>query len=219
VSARKLAEERQRLMVNELNHRVKNTLAIVQSIARQSLRAVEGAGSARDQLESRLVALAKAHDILTHERWEGAPLARVVEDAMRPHRLGGPDRIELRGRNVWVSPRQAIALSMALHELATNAAKYGALSSEAGKVKIHWERAEGAGEPYLRIVWSEHGGPKVSPPARGGFGSRLLGKALAQDLGGEVELEFEARGVRCTMNVSLREAPAFSIPAPETAVP
>jgi signal transduction histidine kinase/CheY-like chemotaxis protein len=215
VSPRKLAEERQHLMVNELNHRVKNTLAIVQSLARQSLRTVDGASAARDQLESRLVALAKAHDILTHERWEGAPLDRVVGDAVRAHRLDGRDQIELRGDPVWVSPRQAIALSMALHELATNAAKYGALSSDAGKVRICWERTNGGGEPYLRIAWSEHDGPEVSPPGRGGFGSRLLGKALAQDLGGEVELEFDARGVRCTMHVSLRETPAFSMPCSE----
>lgn len=209
VSQRKRWEQQQRLLINELNHRVKNTLATVQSIVAQTIRAGGSAADIRRGVEGRLVALAEAHDVLTQENWEGADLGEIVRRAAAPFAGEGDRRFHFAGPPVRLTPRQALALSMALHELATNAAKYGALSAEQGRVDVTW-RVEGGARQALEIEWLERGGPPVTPPAVRGFGSRLLERGLAHDLEGEVELEFEPAGVRCRISAPL--APAETEP-------
>ena len=205
-------EEHQKLLVNELNHRVKNTLAIVQSMAMQTLRNNVDTREARAQFDARLIALSRAHDILTRESWEGAVLAEIIGEAVAPHCGPGADRFELDGPKVWLSPKHALALAMGLHELCTNAAKYGALSNDAGRVKIEWFVGGLNGGRELRIRWIEIGGPKVGTPSRRGFGSQLIERGLSQDLGGEVRIDFVPTGVICAISATL-ECP---ISDPET---
>jgi PAS domain S-box-containing protein len=196
ITERVRAEEMQRLMVNELNHRVKNTLAAVQAVAGQTLRNAEGLEGARGALNARLLALAGAHDILTRESWEGAELADIVESAVSAH--GQAERFGVAGPPVRLSPKASLALSMALHELCTNAAKYGALSVEAGRVKIAWSRDGGR----LSMTWREIGGPRVTRPTRRGFGSRML-EGLARDLEGTASLDFAPSGLICAIEAPL----------------
>jgi PAS domain S-box-containing protein len=202
VSQRKRWEQQQRLLVNELNHRVKNTLATVQSIVAQTTRSGGSAADVRRGVDGRLVALSEAHDVLTQENWEGADLLEIVERAAAPFTGTGEQRFRISGPPVRVTPRQALALSMALHELATNAAKYGALTTDQGRVDVLWSLAAGRQET-LEIEWLEQGGPPVTPPDTRGFGSRLLQRGLAQDLEGTVQLEFEPTGVRCRISAPL----------------
>ena len=198
----KRAEEHLILLINELNHRVKNTLATVQSIALQSLRGLEGAqaDAARAAFEARLLALARAHDVLTRESWEGAEIGAVVGDAIRPLEAGAGQRSRfiVSGPPLRLPPRLALSIAMALHELGTNAVKYGALSREGGQVRIAWTVERGS-EIRLTLRWSESGGPPVEPPVRTGFGSRLIERSLARELAGEVELLYEPGGVVCTI--------------------
>ena len=190
ITERVQAAEMQRLLVNELNHRVKNTLAAVQAVAGQTLRSAVDLDGARLALTSRLIALAKAHDILTEGVWQGAGLIDIVEAAMEAH--GEESRFTVQGPPVRLTPKAALALSMALHELCTNAAKYGALSIDAGQVDIAWSNR--AGE--LAMSWRESGGPPVSPPTRRGFGTRMI-EGLARDLDGTADLEFNPGGLVC----------------------
>lgn len=194
---RKLAEERQRLLINELNHRVKNTLATVQAIAFQTLKGDIPLAEARARFEARLLALSRAHNLLTDQNWEGAALDRVVADATA--HLADPGRVQAEGPPLWVAPRAALALALALHELSTNAAKYGALSGDAGRVLIRW-CLDG---DRLRLEWEEQGGPSVAEPAGRGFGSRLIERGLTADLGGSARLLFEPDGLRCEIDASV----------------
>jgi PAS domain S-box-containing protein len=199
IDERKAGEERQRLLINELNHRVKNTLASVQAIAFQTLRGDVPLAEARALFEARLMALSRAHNLLTEQNWGGAALEAVVREAIAP--LGGEEgRFRLSGEPLWLTPRAALALALALHELGTNAAKYGALSTESGRVSIAWREAG----PRLLIDWKEEGGPAVSRPSRRGFGTRLIEQGLAGDLQGSARLLFEPDGLRCTIEASLR---------------
>jgi len=202
ISATKRAQERQELLINELNHRVKNTLATVQSIASQTLRNTDTAAEAKDAIEGRLIALSRAHDVLTRENWEGADLYEIVEQAVAPYSSQGEDRLHLRGPTVRLSPRMALSLAMMLQELTTNAVKYGALSNSTGEIRITWD-VDRAEPPRLRLRWEESGGPAVRPPTRRGFGSRLIERSLAQDLGSDVRIEFAEAGVVCTVNALL----------------
>lgn len=205
VTERKRAEEQRNLLINELNHRVKNTLATVQSLAMQTLRSTERSEDARELFESRLTALSRAHDLLTLQNWEGANLREVVNRAVAPFRTD--ERLRIEGPPVRLSPKQALALSIALHELATNAAKYGALSAQNGAVSIVWSVAAGdAGEPMLELTWTERGGPPVSPPTHMGFGSRLIQRSLAHELGGGAEIAYDREGVRACINSPLEAA-------------
>lgn len=193
ITERKRADEQRQLLINELNHRVKNTLATVQSLVMQTLRTTERSADARPLIDARLTALARAHDLLTAENWEGAYLREVVERALKAFAAGA--RAEVRGPVVRLTPKQALALSIALHELATNAAKYGALSNESGRVTLNWE-LRGAGDAeVLHLAWRESGGPPVSPPMRAGFGSRLIERNLAFELNGEARIEYRPEGV------------------------
>lgn len=204
ITDRKRHEAHQQMLVNELNHRVKNTLATVQSIAIQSFRDGLDTNLARRQFQGRLMALAKAHDVLTQESWEGAHLAQVVEQAVAPYRGEDGGRFETAGPDIWLTPKYALALAMALHELCTNAVKYGALSNDAGRVSIVWNMHDTEAGRALRMQWAEIGGPPVAPPTRRGFGSRLVQRGLKQDLGGTVQIDFAATGVVCTIEAPLR---------------
>ena len=208
ITERALAQERQRLLINELNHRVKNTLATVQSIASQSLRGAGTAAEASTAFEERLMALSRAHNVLTRENLSGANLREIVEGAAMPYAVPA-GRFRIEGANVRLNPQTALALAMALQELATNAVKYGALSRPAGSVEIAWSTSVDA-PARLNLRWVEHGGPPVNPPRRRGFGSRLIERSLASDLGGEVSLAFEPEGVVCTVVAQLPdEVPVF----------
>jgi two-component sensor histidine kinase len=175
----------------------------VQSIAAQSLKANETTLEARESFEARLFALAKAHDVLTRENWEGASLHDLVEEALAAHRDKSAARFEIDGPDVRLSPSIALAIAMALHELATNATKYGALSNETGGVRLHWSVTVANGGPALHLSWTEVGGPPVTSPTRKGFGSRLIERGLAADLDGEVRLEFRPAGLVCTIHAPL----------------
>ena len=193
VTERRRTEERQRLLVNELNHRVKNTLALVQGLALQSFRDGRSVAVARAAFQERLAALAAAHDLLTRESWEGATLAQLVEGAVGHHNEA-ERRIEAAGPDVTLGPKAAVSLVMALHELATNAAKYGALSVPGGRVALRWTLD---GEGGLRLEWRESGGPEVRPPEQRGFGLKMIERALSADLGGAVNVEFAPDGLVC----------------------
>ncbi len=188
------AAHQQALLINELNHRVKNSLATVQAIAAQTFREGQNSAEGCNLFNSRLAALARAHDVLTKQSWEGADLADVVDRAVGPFQ-GASERFIIDGSNVWLSPKQALALSMALHELATNAVKYGALSNEAGRARIAWFIAPHNGSGELHLTWTEEGGPRVDPPLHKGFGSRLIERSLAYDLDGEASIEYRPEGV------------------------
>jgi PAS domain S-box-containing protein len=193
VTQRRAFDERRELLIHELNHRVKNTLSLVQGLAYQSFRSGQAMETATADFLARLAALAVAHDLLTRDQWEGATIAELVAGATA-HAAG---RIEARGPHVLVSPRSAVALVMALHELTTNAVKYGALSLPGGTVAIHWSSAPTA---RFAMEWRENGGPVVTAPERRGFGVRMIERALASDLGGAVSVTFDPTGVICTID-------------------
>jgi PAS domain S-box-containing protein len=202
ITERKKAEEHRELLINELNHRVKNTLATVQSIASQTLRNPDTTEAARSAMEARLLALSRAHDVLTRENWEGAGLIEIVREAMAPYRHEHENHLYIEGPDVRLSPRTALAIAMALQELATNAVKYGALSNADGEVQVAWS-VEQKGEKRLHLTWSETNGPKVEAPKRRGFGTRLIERSLAQDLNGEAQITFAPTGIICTVDAPL----------------
>ena len=193
ITERKEAEQHRIMLTNELSHRVKNTLATVQAIANQTLKEGVTMAEARDRLSSRLVAMSRAQDILMGRGLTSVEIKSVVKTAVEPH-AGDGDRFRLRGPNVAVSPRSALSFSMALHELATNAAKYGALSSVDGRVDIAW-RISPSPERAFELTWSETGGPPVIPPTHNGFGSRLIKGALTAELGAATSVQYPASGV------------------------
>jgi PAS domain S-box-containing protein len=219
ISAERAAEERQRLLVNELNHRVKNTLATVQAIAAQTLRSSATDKEARDAFEARLLALSKVHNVLTRENWETASLGDIAAEVLAPH--GGEDaaRFRIDGPDVRLEPRLALPIAMALHELATNAVKYGALSNGSGRVAVDWRIDAAPQGRTLRLRWTERGGPPAAPPARKGFGSRLIERSLALELGGTVTLDFEESGVACSIDALLPGDGTFDPAAPADAGP
>lgn len=202
VTERLRAEKRQRLLVNELNHRVKNTLALVQGLALQSFKPGRELEEARSAFQDRLAALAAAHDMLTRENWEGATLAQLAQEAVGHHNAH-EERILIEGPDLVLSPKAAVSLVLALHELGTNAAKYGALSEPAGRVTLGWKVAEGE---RLRLEWRERGGPAVTAPGQSGFGFRMIERALASDLAGSARIAFEPEGLVCGIDAPLAEA-------------
>lgn len=203
ITDRKLAEERQRLLMQELAHRVKNTLAVVQAVASQTLRGDRSLADARQAFTARLLALAQAHDVLLQGSWSEADLRCLVHGAVRLLGHDDPGRFRIAGDDVTLGPRAALSFALALHELGTNAAKYGALSSPDGHVEATWRHDDMAGEPSLQFRWQEVGGPPVAPPQRQGFGSRLIERSLAQGLGATVRLEYLRDGVTFTMTAPL----------------
>ncbi len=202
VTERRRAELHQKALLDELNHRVKNTLATVQSLASQTLRGKLDA-DLRASFDGRLFALSAIHDQLTRERWEAADFAFMLDDVLAPYRGGSVDQVSLDGGKVRLQPRAALTLTMVMHELATNAAKYGALSAPGGKLAVTWA-VNGAGETRrLKVHWQEAGGPPVTPPSRRGFGSRLVERGITQELKGSVELDYAPSGLRCLLEIPL----------------
>jgi two-component sensor histidine kinase len=202
ITERRRAEQQQKLLTAELNHRVRNTLAIVLAIANQTLRHADSAARFRQQFEQRVTALSEAHNLLTESAWEGAALRDILERVLRPYAVPDRARYELTGPDVRIGPKYAVSLLMAFHELATNAAKYGALSNDEGRITVTWAPTELPKPPGLTIVWRESGGPPVKPRRRRGFGSRLI-DGLTAETNGDVSLEFNREGVACTIGVPM----------------
>jgi two-component sensor histidine kinase len=190
------------LLIEELNHRVKNTLALMQAIAVQTFRSA----SREERAKFEGGALAEAHNLLSQEKWTGSELKDVVARALQPFQLNAPDRIRISGPAVPLTPRLAVVLSMIVHEIATNAAKYGALSNDTGRVTLEWEVIADSPKPRLRLIWTEIGGPPVTAPVQRGFGSRLIERSARDQLGGEATVDFLPRGVVCTVTCALDEA-------------
>ncbi|MBI1682423.1 sensor histidine kinase [Caulobacter hibisci] len=199
VTAAMLAERHRQLLVNELNHRVKNTLAIVQSIAAQSLRNAGVDPAVRRAFEGRLMAIAATHNVLTDENWAAASLRQIVEGSLKPY-LGGEHAATIAGPDLMVSPKPAVVMALAFHELAINALKYGALSVPGGSVEVGWASEPGA---RIAITWTEYGGPPVVRPTRRGFGSRIIELALASELDGQVVLDYRPEGLVCRIHAPL----------------
>lgn len=198
--ARHQVDERHRMMlIDELRHRSRNTLAIVQGIVAQSLRGIDGTQAARVTIVERLVAMADAHDLLGRADWAAAPIADVVGSAVRAV-AGLTGRVSISGPDFLLTPRAALSLSMALHELTTNATKYGALSNESGTLAIDW-RCEPAG--IVKLTWHEAGGPPVAAPDRVGFGTRLITNILPRELGGSAVIDHDAAGLRWILTTTL----------------
>lgn len=197
---------RQEMLSGELQHRIKNSLAMVSAIATQTLRG-DDISDRRASFSARLEALANAHDILTSRTWKSAPIQSVIESALTAH-LSGPDRFVIDGVNLELDPKQSLSIALAIHELATNAAKYGAMSAPGGKVLIRWGFETGANGDEFVLTWTESGGPPVKQPERNGFGTRLITRVLAADFRGEVGIDYAPEGVKCTLR-----APADSVAA------
>jgi PAS domain S-box-containing protein len=200
VTERERADAQRELLLVELNHRAKNMLAVVQAIAHHTFGDAEPQ-RARAAFQGRLAALAQAHDLLIRSNWESASLDQIARDTLLADDSVGR-RITLSGPRLLLPPKQALAIAMALHELFTNAVKYGALSVDVGSVELRWS-TEAADDPRLTLVWREHDGPPVVPRQRKGFGSLLLERSLAMDLDGAVSLEFRPEGLVCAIEASL----------------
>jgi PAS domain S-box-containing protein len=195
---RKQAEDKLRLLMLEVDHRANNLMTVVQGAVRLS-RAGPGE-ELREIILGRVDALARAHHLLAASRWQGADLRRLVEEEMLQYTLGDPGRVRIEGESLPLSPEAAQGVAMAVHELATNAGKYGALFTASGRVHIAWQITEGT----LRIRWSESGGPVVTPPRRKGFGSAILERALGGSIGGRSTLNWDAEGLTCELELPLR---------------
>jgi PAS domain S-box-containing protein len=195
ITERKRAEERQILLAEEVDHRARNVVAVVQSIMR--LTRAETIDEYIGALDGRIGALSNAHRLLAGSRWEGADLTRLVEEEFEPYRAAGNDRVLARGPMVLLPPATAQTIALALHELATNAAKYGALSDGAGRVELVWRVDNGK----LELVWAESGGPQITPPNRRGYGSRAIVAGIERQLGGTVHFDWQTPGLHCTMAV------------------
>ncbi len=198
ITARKEAEDRAELLAREIDHRANNLLAVVQGIVGLSRAGdVEGL---REAISSRVQALARVNRSSARSGWAGEPLERLVAEQLEPYEVGGGSRCELRGSDVQLTPDEAQAVALAIHELATNAAKYGALSAADGRVSVAWRMRAGR----LAITWTESGGPSVRAPSRSGFGTTLIERSLAALPGGDVRLDWRKSGLRCTISFAPR---------------
>ncbi|MBO1540129.1 PAS domain S-box protein [Pseudomonas sp. OA65] len=197
ISERKQAENRQKTLIDELNHRVKNTLATVQSLAAQTARNAEDAKDGYRRFEARLLALSRAHDLLTKRHWGQTPLSTLAHEVLMPVFGHEPGRVMIEGAAVDVGTRVALNLTMTLNELAINALKYGAMSVETGTLAVTWHLQAQADGTLLTLDWQERGGPPVAPPEREGLGSRLMKRCIERDLGGTFDLTYAPLGIGC----------------------
>jgi two-component sensor histidine kinase len=205
LSDRKEADKRQQLLLEELNHRVKNTLATVKALSAQTLRTAVSPEAFGEAFEGRLLALSQTHNLLNRSCWSGASLRDILMQELSPYESAESGRFLLDGDDIRLRPVAAVTLGMAFHELTTNAAKYGALSVPGGSVRVAWRQ----GAPgRLQLDWQESGGPQVRPPQRRGFGSSLIEQTLAGEVCGEVRLEFLAQGLHCVLDVLLEQVSA-----------
>jgi two-component sensor histidine kinase/DNA-binding response OmpR family regulator len=196
---REAADKLQKLILDELHHRIKNTLATVGAIASQSLRTATSIKHAQQAIEGRLAALGRAHDLLMQVSWSNASLLETIRGATLPYDGQGAGRISIDGPDVGITSNAVIALAMTFNELCTNTTKFGALSVPAGRIEINWTIDA---ESRLRLTWSESNGPPVAPPSRRSFGTRMIG-SLGQQLNGEVQLAYEPSGFIYTLTVPL----------------
>lgn len=206
LTQRREIQEREALLMRELNHRVKNTLASVQSIVAQTLRSAPTPEAFSAAVQARIVALSRSHDVLTRNDWAGARVADIVAEQLRPYARDG-EPFALGGPAVSLRPNRAVTLGMAVGELATNAAKFGALSA-GGSVSVAWSVTTDAAGPSLRLVWSETGGPPVEAPDHEGFGTRLVKRSLAAGLHGSAELDYATKGLVAVLQFPLVEGEA-----------
>ena len=211
ITARKRGEDQQTMLVAELNHRVKNILAIVSSVAGQTVRASSSLASFSTAFSGRIKALALAHDVLTRTRWIGIGLNELLTAVIEPHRGADGMRVTLRGPPVLLPAQAVMPLSMAMHELATNASKYGSLSVPHGTVTIEWALREN-GVPRVDLTWIEQGGPHVEPRGASGFGTKLIDRVVGYDLDGKVNLSFEPAGLRAVLSFPIKA----DAPSPES---
>lgn len=202
VFERKRTHDHRSLLIHELNHRVKNILSVVQAVAQQTFRRSNTVEEASEALRGRLMAISKAQDVLVNQNASGAPLAEVIKGALDGSGVS-IDKISLSGPDLHVSDANAVTVSLAIHELCTNAYKYGALSTDDGKVAIRWELGDNSGDTPFFFEWREIGGPPVRQPDHKGFGSSLLERGLAAQLGGQISLDYDPAGVVCTFSAPL----------------
>jgi PAS domain S-box-containing protein len=202
------AQEHAARLIDELNHRVKNTLATVQSIVDQAVRNSPDPRTVRDAIEMRIAALSRSHDLLGREKWKGAGLHDLFVQVLEPFGVadGHAERFTIEGENIRLSPKAALALGIAFNELATNAVKYGAFSNDAGTISIAWTLEDETGGRRLNLQWREKDGPPVRPPSRKGFGSRVLEQGLAHELNGKVDLNYRPSGVVCIIDMPAPQA-------------
>jgi len=211
ITESKRAERQRELLIAELNHRVKNTLAIVQSIATHTHHTAAAPIDFVKSFTSRLQALSRAHDILTQTHWKGASLRQVVDAAIGPFAGIGnaPGRVTASGPEVWIAANTAVTLTLAFHELATNATKYGALSNDAGRIAINWKAQPKRAPTEIHLTWQESGGPPVKPPTHRGFGSILMERVLAYDAEGATDLSFPSTGLEFRVRLPLSDKVAL----------
>ena len=195
ITERKRAEEHRTLLANELSHRVKNSLAMVQAIVGQTLRKATSLEEAGATLEARIHAMAAANDLLVNERWQSASMRKLLQRTLAPFGINDGTHFELDGPDLKLPPSVAVALALGLHEMATNAAKYGALSQEGGVVRLSWEVVNGLRPHRLQFTWIEIGGPPVTAPTRTGFGTKLIERVIASEIGGKAEIDYQPNGV------------------------
>jgi two-component system CheB/CheR fusion protein len=207
IDERKQAESQTALLMGELDHRVRNILAIISAVIRQTLKTSPSPGAFATDMEGRIAAIARAHSLLTQKSGRReASLRDLITTELAPYESGdGNLVINSTGADVALTPKSGLALAMAIHELASNAAKYGALSAAAGRLTVTWEIV-GAGENrMLNLVWTETGGPSVQPPSRRGFGTILIEQTLSQEFDATVSPEFLESGLRCTIEIPLTD--------------
>lgn len=205
ITERKEAERRQQLLVGELNHRVRNTLATVQAIASQTLRRAKSPDDFVPSFSERIQALSRAHTLLTRTAWQGTELDALIREQLM---LGSADRISCEGPQVALDPQTALQLALVLHELGTNARKYGSLSVPQGTVDVHWTLEQAGGSSVLHLTWRERGGPPVTPPASTGFGTLLIERSLQQAQGGSSRISYDPEGVTCAIRLPLSPSDA-----------
>ncbi len=204
ISDRKHAEMERELLIHELSHRVKNVFAVIQSMATQSRARNQTAISFRQAFLDRLAALARAHCMLLDAEWQGATLDMLVANAVQAYLIDHPEAITVAGEPIALTPGHSVAISMVLHELGTNAAKYGALSHSNGRLRVEWRNADLHGRPEVELIWEERGGTGVAPPAERGFGSQLIEQAVSYQLGGRVTMDYAPEGLVCRISLPLK---------------
>ena len=205
ITERKLGDERQRLLLRELNHRVKNTLATVQALATQTVRHARRPSEFLEAFSARLQALGAAHSLLSDREWRGIGISELARMEVKPFDSSDTPRITISGPELLLSPDQAVGLGLILHELASNALKYGSLSVPSGKVELAWKTQGRKGARRLALTWSESGGPEVEPPDRQGFGSILIRRSLAKVIDSDVTHEFRPGGVFAEISMPLEQ--------------
>ncbi|MCA8902491.1 MAG: PAS domain S-box protein [Hyphomonas sp.] len=205
ISDRKKAEQHREILLGELSHRVKNTLATVQTMASHTLREAGDLDTFRDAFVGRLMAISKCHDLLVDATRRDADISQLVRDQVMPYALSGSDQVTMSGPSLIFGAEASHTFGLVLHELATNAAKYGALSTESGRVDISWDRATDRGLLEAIVTWTETGGPPVAPPTRRGFGSLLIEQSLVYSLGGTAEIDYRPEGVQARFRFQKRD--------------